>query len=160
MTTAAPPMVVTEKPHRNPWGRPLKFPSVEDLENKINQYFQSSKESGDPITITGLACALDTSRKVLVEYEERDEYSNAIKRAKQFIEAYFEKMLITKTNVAGVIFSLKNNYKRVDKHEIEANVTHSVSLVNLADLAERALTNQLEALEEQDAGDIEDEEWE
>ena len=41
-------------------------------------------------TISGLAVALDTSRQTLINYEEREEFFDTIKRAKQFIESIVE----------------------------------------------------------------------
>ncbi|MCP3684615.1 MAG: hypothetical protein GY861_18265 [bacterium] len=109
----------------HPGGRPLKFKSVEELQEKIDAYFESCwiEENGKlirirPYTISGLALELDTCRKVLLDYEERDEYSNAIKKAKGKIESFAEEKLYG-NNVAGVIFNLKNNYGWKDKTEQE-----------------------------------------
>lgn len=89
-----------------PVGRPLKFQSVEELESAIDAYFASDPK---PITITGLALALDTSRETLIDYQGRPEYSDAVKRAKMRCEHYAEKMLFTGRNgAAGPIFALKN----------------------------------------------------
>jgi len=51
-------------------GRPLKFKTVEELQSNIDAYFEETDK--DEWTITGLAMALDTSRRVLLEYEEKD----------------------------------------------------------------------------------------
>ncbi len=89
-----------------PAGRPLKFKTVKDLQGKIDQYFEDTPE--DEWTITGLALELDTSRKVLCEYEDdRPEYSNAIKKAKLMVENGYEKDL-KKSGRSGTIFALKN----------------------------------------------------
>ena len=101
-----------------PVGRPLKFKTVEELQKKIEAYFNSV-----PIaewTITGLALALDTYRKVLCEYEtldSRKEYSNTIKKAKLMVENSYE-LDLKKSGRTGTIFALKNfNWK--DKSELE-----------------------------------------
>lgn len=86
-------------------GRPLKFQSVEDLQQKIDSYFQSNPQ--DEWTVTGLALALDTYRSVLIDYEERDEFSNAIKKAKEMVHNAYEKDL-RKKGRSGDIFALKN----------------------------------------------------
>ncbi|WP_318626895.1 terminase small subunit [Paenibacillus polymyxa] len=104
-------------------GRPLKFESAEELQMKIEEYFESChNEAGDltrPYTITGLALALDTSRKVLLDYEKRDdEYSYTIKKAKLKIENFAEESLFTSKQTAGVIFNLKNNYGWQDKQDV------------------------------------------
>lgn len=123
-------------------GRPLKFQTVEELQKAIDGYFEEMKEPlyinadsvpiYEPLTITGLALALDTSRKVLMEYEERDEYSNAIKKAKTRIENYAEKRIFS-TNPTGAIFALKN-YGWRDKVESETygkdggSIDHSLTV--------------------------------
>lgn len=64
-----------------------------------------------PFTITGLAVALDTSRQTLLNYEERGEFFDTIKKSKDMCEEYAENQLFDGKNVAGPIFNLKNNYK-------------------------------------------------
>lgn len=108
-------------------GRPLKFKTVQELQQAIDGYFEEIKNSlyinadgvpiYEPLTITGLALALDTTRKTLMEYEEKDEFSNTIKKAKTRIENYAEKRIFS-TNPTGAIFALKN-YGWRDKVESE-----------------------------------------
>lgn len=86
-------------------GRPLKFKSVEEFENQASSYFDNTPE--EEWTITGLAYHLNTFRDVLMDYEHRDEFSNAIKRVKLRIESAYEKSL-RKNGRAGDIFGLKN----------------------------------------------------
>jgi hypothetical protein len=118
-------------------GRPLKFKSPEELQKAIDGYFdkciatQYDKELGKnieiiviPPTVSGLAVELDTTRQTLVDYEGKDGFIDTIKKAKQKIESYAERALVTNRNPAGVIFSLKNNYGWVDKQEITANINH------------------------------------
>lgn len=89
----------------NPVGRPLKFKSVEEFEQKAGEYFDNTDEY--EWTITGLAYHLETFRDVLMDYEAKDEFSNAVKRAKLRIESAYEKSL-RKNGRAGDIFGLKN----------------------------------------------------
>lgn len=89
----------------NPIGRPLKFKTVEEFTEKSDAYFADTPES--EWTITGLACYLETFRNVLMDYEHKDEFSNAIKMAKQRVEMAYEKSL-RKNGRAGDIFGLKN----------------------------------------------------
>ena len=142
-------------PDKHPGGRPLKFKTVEILQQKIDeyfgncdpheaehkvvrngvdgrQYFATEKVITDqvPYTITGLALALDTSRKVLRDYESgkyddpersdelNSQFSNTITRAKVRVEQFAEQMLYQKSAATGAIFNLKNNYGWVDESTV------------------------------------------
>ena len=97
-------------------GRPLKFQTVEELQSKIDDYFTNT--SKEEWTITGLALELDTSRKVLCEYEDdRPEYSNTIKKAKLKVENGYE-IDLKKHGRSGTIFALKN-FDWTDKSEVD-----------------------------------------
>ena len=144
-------------------GRPLKFKSVTALEKKIDAYFESCYEdyvdrvrtkrkkktkSGKdsyvyknvekkklikPLTITGLAIALDLTREQLLECEgeiegrekkglseeERRQFANTIKRAKLFCQNFAEEHLFSGKQVAGAIFNLKNNYRWREEHTLK-----------------------------------------
>lgn len=88
-------------------GRPLKFESVEELQKKIDAYFASCDEENEPITITGLALALDTSRETLCNYEDNELFFDTIKKAKLRVENAYEKRLVKRGN-GGDVFALKN----------------------------------------------------
>jgi hypothetical protein len=88
-------------------GRPLKFKTVAELQKKIDKFFKECDIKSDPYTITGLALALDTTRETLMDYQEREEYSDAIKKAKLRCQNYAERMLY-KIRPTGPIFALKN----------------------------------------------------
>lgn len=106
----------------HPGGRPLKFKSPEDLEEMIAGYFTDCDENERPYTITGLALWLDTSRETLLDYQERPEFSDAIKRAKVKCENWVEEnALMNKVNPTTAIFNLKNNYGWKDK--VEQDIT-------------------------------------
>lgn len=104
-------------------GRPYKFKTVEEIKTAIDRYFAECDKTQEPYTITGLAMALDTSRKVLLDYETKydevfgEELSDAVKKAKQKIEKAYELRNI-KQGRGGDIFALKNFGWR-DKQEIE-----------------------------------------
>lgn len=102
-----------------PGGRPLKFTSLTELQEAIDQYFTDAKENKEPYTITGLALALDTSRETLLDYEAKEEFSDTIKRAKLKCHNYAENFLYTGKNATGAIFNLKNNYGWRDKTETD-----------------------------------------
>lgn len=99
-------------------GRPLKFKSAEELKEKIGQYFKKMDAEKRPYSITGLALELDTSRETLLNYEQKQEFFDTIKRAKLRCENFAEEKLFTARNVTGAIFNLKNNYGWVDRQEV------------------------------------------
>jgi hypothetical protein len=126
-------------------GRPLKFASPEELRFKIKEYFEDYCEEGKahPPTITGLAVFLGTSRKVLMEYEDdRPAFSNAIKKAKERIAAWTEEQLYRNTQVAGVIFNLKNNYGWKDR--TETDLTSNGQPVGILFLPQRETKDSVE----------------
>ncbi len=101
---------------KNVGGRPLKFITVKALQTAIDVYFVSCAESKEPLTITGLALALDTSRETLMDYQVRDGFSDAVKRAKLMIEQSYELRNIKRGN-GGDIFALKQ-FGWKDKSEV------------------------------------------
>lgn len=141
----------------NRGGRPLKFKTPEDLERKCEEYLEScfedkpvmgkdgwpiKDENGcavmertqiTPITVSGLAVALDTDRITLLRYEkdevisvneeQRKRFSNTVKKYKAICERFAEEQLYKLRNPAGAIFSLKNNWQWVDKTEFTVNDT-------------------------------------
>lgn len=107
-------------------GRPLRWTTPEELQKDIDKYFEECEKTGEPLTITGLALALDTYREVLINYQDRDEFTDTIKKAKQRIENFAEKKLYDKdVPTSGVIFNLKNNYGWVDRQEVDSKVNLS-----------------------------------
>lgn len=107
-------------------GRPPKWTTPEELQKDIDKYFEECEKTGEPLTITGLAIALDTYRQTLMNYEEKDEFFDTIKKAKQRIENFAEKKLYDKdVPTTGVIFNLKNNYGWVDRQEVDSKVNLS-----------------------------------
>lgn len=88
-----------------PGGRPLKFQSVKQMQDLIDRYFKETPEN--EWTVTGLALALDTYRDVLISYQEKDEFSHTIKKAKEKVHNSYEKDL-RKKGRSGDIFALKN----------------------------------------------------
>ena len=114
-------------------GRPPKYKSKEEIEEKIDAYFKECEgeilkddagkpilnKYGDPIyinqhppTVTGLALALGfTSRLDLLRYQGKKEFCNTITRAKSMIEAYTEERLFDRDGSNGAQFSLRNNFE-------------------------------------------------
>lgn len=98
-----------------PAGRPLKFKTPEEMQEKIDAYFADCVANEKPVSITGLALALDCYRETLTNYQERDEFFDTVKKAKLKVENFYEERL-TLPNATGVIFALKN-FDWSDKQE-------------------------------------------
>lgn len=112
------------------------YTSVEEIESKIEQYFEDCKgypltdekgkqvfnKFGSPIfidvhppTITGLALALGfTSRQALLNYQAKPKFVDTITRAKARVEQYAEERLFDRDGSNGAQFSLRNNFKGWD----------------------------------------------
>jgi len=98
-------------------GRPLKFQTPDELEAAIEKYLDDTPV--DEYTVTGLALAIGTSREVLSNYQDRDDYSEIVKRAKCIVENSYE-LSLRKHGRSGDIFALKNFGWR-DKTERDVN---------------------------------------
>ena len=97
---------------------PIPKYTVEELEAKIQEYFESNPEKP---TITGLAYFLGfESRQSLYDYKAKEDSSYTIKRAVLFIESMHESKLY-EGSATGSIFWLKNRDWK-DKHETDLNV--------------------------------------
>lgn len=120
---------------KHPGGRPLKYGTVEQLDQAIRGYFDSCdphtarrivdcgiNESGEtiwrerevmteqkPYTMSGLARALGISRQTLLDYSERDQFLDSLRAAKQRCEEYAESQLYGPYS-NGAKFNLTNNY--------------------------------------------------
>lgn len=114
-------------------GRPPKFKSAEEMQEKIDQYFAQCEgtvlmdDEGNPVldrkgcpvivgakpkTVTGLALALGfTSRQALLNYQAKPKFMNTVKRAKLKCEEYAHCRLYDRDGARGAIFDLSANYK-------------------------------------------------
>lgn len=117
-------------------GRPLKFTDVEELDLKIEEYFNKTEK--DEWTWTGLALYLDTDKWTLKDYRDeegnRKGFSPSLKRALSRIENGYE-VDLKKHGRTGTIFALKN-FDWKDKTEQDINAT--VKTDNLPDTPELA----------------------
>lgn len=107
-------------------GRPLKY-TPQHFESLITDYFDTALKNKKPFTITGLCLHLDTTRDLLMEYGQKKEFADSIKRAKLRVENYLEEGALTgKLREISTIFNLKNNFgwKDTQEHRHEGQITH------------------------------------
>ena len=112
----------------------LKYDNADELQEKINEYFEVTTEKKEPYTIAGLAYQLGfASRQSLYDYEKyNDERSYSIKRAILLIESQHEHGLSKQSN-SGHIFWLKNR-GWTDKQVFETDNRHSFNKDPLKDI--------------------------
>lgn len=101
----------------HPGGRPYEYDpnKPEIFAEKVDSYFV---EENKPWTISGLCLHLDIWKETFYEYAKKPEFVDSTKKARLKIENFTEQKLHTQNNVVGIIFSLKNNFKWVDRHEV------------------------------------------
>jgi len=117
-------------------GRKRYFKTPEDMQKAIDAYFEDCKgeilkdDQGNiiynkygepvyinvkPLTVTGLALALGfTSRRALLDYQDRKDFTAVVEKAKLKIENYAEMRLYDKDGWNGARFNLQNNFKNWD----------------------------------------------
>lgn len=87
-------------------GRPPMYDSPEEMIKGIEEYFNTAS---DGITITGLCIHLGfESRQSFYAYEQKPEFSYIIKRARLFVENFYEKSAQNAKTPTFHIFALKN----------------------------------------------------
>ena len=128
---------------KHPGGRPALFTSPEELQAKIDHYFDGGhnfrtiiigkapnqeKVELPVITITGLAHYLGfESRQSFYDYEKNDKFSYIIKRARLRIEMNYEESLQLMAPT-GSIFALKNMGWK-DTQSVEQSGQISINLI-------------------------------
>jgi len=106
-------------------GTRKRYETAEAIQQEIIKYFETCEQEKKRPTMTGLALSLGfQTRDALHKYRCQPGYEfawEAIAFAKLKIEEYYEQALTDpKTaNVAGVIFTLKNNFNWADRQEIK-----------------------------------------
>lgn len=103
-------------------GRPVLYETAEEMQGVIDNYFNTDAwiDSGETKmfapTMSGLAYALGMSRQSLINYGNKDEFFDTVKRARDRVAIALEQRLYG-NNVTGIIFNLKNNFGWVDRVE-------------------------------------------
>jgi hypothetical protein len=131
----------------NKGGRPPKYKTPEEMQIKIDQYFEACKgkiavdddgkkiwtkygwlyeKEPHPPTVTGLALALGfTNRLSLLNYQDKPEFVYTVTRAKARVEAYAEARLFDRDGANGAKFSLANNFAGwAEKQEVDQTIAN------------------------------------
>lgn len=126
-------------------GRPAKYETPEELQQKVDEYFEFVKSENEPTTITGLVLFLGfADRQSLYDYGEREGFSCIIKTARTRVEHGYERCLFA-DKPTGAIFALKNmGWKDKTEQEItmDANMNVSMSKQEAKDISD-ALENDV-----------------
>ena len=128
-------------------GRPRAFKSVEEVEEKINAYFNYCEEKEKPYTMSGLAYYLEVSRQTLVNYSNQDQFFDTIKKARDRVQMQLEEnALSNKANPTFTIFNLKNNFDWKDKIEHSSSEVENINknISNIANLLNNPKPNRSE----------------
>lgn len=102
-----------------------RFKNLDELQMRINKYFDYMHKEGRPYTISGLALWLGVTTKTLRSWEKDygdTIYTDIIKFAKQRVENYAEESLYDNRKTSGAKFVLENYFDLAEKHEVETNV--------------------------------------
>lgn len=126
-------------------GKAGKPKTVQEMEDRIDQYFEVCQEAQLNPTVEGLAMAIDYDRRTLFDIQNakaKIQFSDTVKRAKDFI-ANYDAILASsnKMNSAVYCFRSKNFYQMKDSVQIEAVSNQSGDIpnqsgVNLQELPE------------------------
>jgi len=116
---------VKEKEKKRGRGQPFgsrKF-TPEEIDKKIEEFFEFCKTENKPVTITRLARFIECDRDTLRCYKKDKNTSGSIKKALAACQEYAEDRLFTHQQCTGAIFTLKNNYGWRDVKEVEGGIT-------------------------------------
>jgi hypothetical protein len=99
----------------------MRKQTPEEIEQRVNDFFDWCKVHGEPITMSGVAMVIGVDTTVMREYNEDDAYLQVIKKSRQKVENYMERHLFSGKNPIGAIFLLKNHFGYKDRQDI--NIT-------------------------------------
>lgn len=102
-----------------------RFKDLDELQYRINEYFDNMHKAHRPYTISGLALWLGVTTKTLRSWEKDygdTIYTDIIKFAKQRVENYAEESLYDNRKSSGAKFVLENYFDLAEKHNVETNV--------------------------------------
>jgi hypothetical protein len=112
----------------NKGGRPLKFKDPAAFDQMVDDFFADCELNGGKPTIERLAVYMGAHRETISEYEDRPEFSDSVKKAKQKCLDWLVSAGLEARNPAMHIFLAKNNYGYKDKHETDVNLAGGVTI--------------------------------
>lgn len=144
-TSRASRKAVRKTPVQKPTGRPAMFRTPEEMQAKIDEYFNSQvgqfplldrngkqvyTKAGVPLfeerppTVSGLALFLGfADRYSLYEYKRKAAFTFTVKRAIARIEHYAERGVMTRDKPTGAIFWLKNHgWKAEEETKVDVSL--------------------------------------
>lgn len=130
---------------KRPVGRPRKFNSPEELQEKINEFYDYCEARELPLSFERLSTFIGIDRKTIYNYEKKDEYFHSIKEVRERIMAdLMEKGLNGSINSTFGIFCLKN-YGYSDRQDIVASNTNVNKNIDVSNLTDEQLNKILES---------------
>lgn len=121
-------------------GKLGKPKTVDELQTRIDDYFEKCFDYGLPPTVEGMALSIDYDRRTVFDIENQKakvQFSDSIKRAKDFIASYDATLgMSNKLNAAIYCFRAKNMYGMKDVQEIKATADYNTDPTNAAAIVE------------------------
>ena len=121
-------------------GAPPFFKNKEEMQAKIIEYFDICEGGKENIKITGLCLFLGfESRQSFYDYENKQEFSYTVKRARMVIECHYEEGLNT-FKYGGAVFGLKNmGWKDKTETDITSGGKRLGNEIDLSELTDEEL---------------------
>lgn len=111
-------------------GRPLKWKTPQELQKRVDDYFETRKKLDKPYTLESLALHLETTPKTLLEYEagnkqgfknDADLYVKVLKNARlRIADEWISEAWKHPNKAIQMFFYLKNHFGYADKPNEEA----------------------------------------
>lgn len=111
------------------------YKNAEELQIKVDEYFNICNAKRRPYSVSGLALHLGLTTQTLRNYEKNygdTEYADIIKVAKQRIEEFAECCLYDNKKTVGAKFVLQNCYGWCEKNDV--NLSGNVGFKKLEDI--------------------------
>jgi len=104
--------------------RPPKWKYVDDFSKQADGFFDWCNQNDYIPDIEAFAVYMDTTRKTILDYENKKEFSYTLKKIKDKIFFYKKQLAFKgKINATVFIFDAKNNHGYRDKQEIGVETT-------------------------------------